>query len=555
MGPPRHDRQHYDVCIVGAGPAGLAALSAIQEPYTLDTLSDYQVHQANLFLDKRRQRPSPSSSPGSSHSSSSSSYEPPNRRPPSGTKKRVCVVDPHPTWMAEWDSNFFALDIQYLRSPALAHPDHFDKNALLAYATAARRGDPRGDGERMTETLRSADHLIESGCADNRRLLPLGESQVGLWKLPSTSLFRDFCNSMVQRLAHEYIRGHVADISRVLDDDDDADDAIKSSKRQRRPFTLSVTRGGAGTGDEVVITATSVVLALGTAGRPIVPPTLREVREDAIFPWAQLRTRLTAAHSSVLVVGGGLTAVQAAQYALRQHKTVVLCSRRPLVERHFDIGEDWFDRRTAQRRLSSFYHETEDDRLRRLREARGGGSVPPIYLRDLDGWERKSRFRRIAAGPRFVHHSDDGRVGVSFDPADGSADGVEYFDCIILACGKEIDCTANPLVRTIQQKWPIKIVGGFPSVSEDLEWTPAKGLYVVGGLSSLNTGPDAANLMGMRRAAGVVANALDCRCWLRETESKVLANRYQAFWDDDESTVSSSSCDNVFTDDDESTDP
>lgn len=49
----------------------------------------------------------------------------------------------------------------------------------------------------------------------------------------------------------------------------------------------------------------------------------------------------------VLVLGGGLTAVQVAQLALKQHCKVTLLSRRPLTTRHFDVNETWFDRRRA----------------------------------------------------------------------------------------------------------------------------------------------------------------------------------------------------------------
>jgi hypothetical protein len=38
-------------------------------------------------------------------------------------------------------------------------------------------------------------------------------------------------------------------------------------------------------------------------------------------------------------------------------------------------------------------------------------------------------------------------------------------------------------------------------------------------------GPDAGNLMGIRRAALVIADSLDCWCWLRE---KALVNPFEA---------------------------
>jgi len=104
-------KKSCDVCIVGSGPAGLAALSAIHEPYTLDSMTSTQVSNANVSMGRRRNGVGPSN-----HS--------------------VIVVDPSQHWMERWADNFKALEIEYLRSPALAHPDHFDVNSLLAYAVS-----------------------------------------------------------------------------------------------------------------------------------------------------------------------------------------------------------------------------------------------------------------------------------------------------------------------------------------------------------------------------------------------------------------------------------
>ncbi|KAL3810165.1 hypothetical protein ACHAXA_007053 [Cyclostephanos tholiformis] len=42
--------RRYDVCIIGTGPAGLASLSAIMEPYSLDGMTNTQVNNANRGL-------------------------------------------------------------------------------------------------------------------------------------------------------------------------------------------------------------------------------------------------------------------------------------------------------------------------------------------------------------------------------------------------------------------------------------------------------------------------------------------------------------------------
>jgi hypothetical protein len=91
------------------------------------------------------------------------------------------------------------------------------------------------------------------------------------------------------------------------------------------------------------------------------------------------------------------------------------------------------------------------------------------------------------------------------------------------------DCKANPLVNKIHQLWPIPIHGGLPDVTQDLRWcdgqTTPPNLFIVGAMAGLQVGPDAGNLMGIRRAALVIADSLDCRCWLRE---KALVNPFEA---------------------------
>ena len=464
-------KNEYDICIIGAGPAGLATLSAIQEPYSMDSMNDTLMNKANQFIGAK------------------------NRRSSDGPRsKKVCVVDPHQEWLDGWKQNFASLGIDFLRSPAMAHPDHFDQNSLLAYAIANNR----------------EDELIESGCFDNKSLLSLGQTQIGLWKLPSTKLFQDFCQDLSKKLSHDYVQSTVHDIAREEDDD---------------PFVITLADGSN-------ITSNAVVLALGTTGEPVLPPLLKDVPKEKIFSWKNMKHDLQPNHDNVLVVGGGLTAVQTAQYALRQGKNVVLCSRRDLVNRHFDINTQWFDVRYANKLISEFYHEEESVRLSLLRQARGGGSVPPLYINNLKRWEKNGKLTNVTADAEFIKMTEQDKIVVSFVGSTRKREKLSTFDCVILACGVKPDCTANPLVQKIQQYWPIKIAGGFPCITEDLKWT--KNLYVVGGLASMNTGPDSANLMGIRRSASVVANALECRCWLRN-DSNVLSNSFGLFWDDDSS--------------------
>jgi L-lysine 6-monooxygenase (NADPH-requiring) len=463
----------FDVCIIGGGPAGLAALSAIQEAYSLDGLTAGQVHRAALHL-------------------------------PACTGRSVAVVDSNPQWMQGWSHSLAALDVQFLRSPTMAHPDLFDRNALLAFAQVHGR----------------QDELIESGCGDLQSLQSLGESHFGLWKLPSVALFEDFCRELTGRLPHHYICGTVNDIS---------------NEEGGGPL-LEVHLA-----DGSKIRAASVVVAMGSVGKPIIPQSLAAAPN--LVPWRELGRDAsplkTSSCKKVLVVGGGLTAVQVAQRVVKDREDVhvTICSRRPLVERHFDLSIDWFDGRTANKCMSDFYHQPKADRLALLKGSRGGGSVPGLYMKELVQLERANRVARIVGNARHVGIGDSHTTTIiEFD--DGSN---EHFDAIILACGVQPDCQSHPLCKKLLDRWPIEVVGGFPCVSEDLEWT--KNIFVIGGLGSLNIGPDAANLMGMRRGAQLIANALECRCWLRQ--SNVLKNPFEALMEDTSDSGSES-------DDDES---
>jgi hypothetical protein len=363
-------------------------------------------------------------------------------------------------------------------------------------------------------------------------------STVGLWKLPSSKLFLDFSRDLAKTLPHDYHRGEAVDIHKMKDhmfhvlvqDTNQKDTTTEAERTQLHHVTSS-----------------SIIVATGTVGRPIVPKPLKSLNKNTrIVQWKDLNRVIDTysnqdASRRILIVGGGLTAIQSAQKLVRKTSaSVTVLSRKPLVERHFDIPTKWFDQRETRIHQAQFYHEPVEERLVKLRSTRGGGTVPPFYMDEVR--------KMILAGELDIQcgnitevneREENGRLLVMIEFNEGTSECVlngkeQEFDSIVLACGVQPDIRASPLCNAILRKWPIDIVGGYPDVSEDLRVT--ENLHVVGGLASLAVGPDAANLMGMSRAAEIVANALKTKEWLRDTTSNVLRNPYDVFLDTDVSS-------------------
>ena len=341
---------------------------------------------------------------------------------------------------------------------------------------------------------------------------------------------------MVHALPHTLVAGHVMDVS---------EQPVDGSLRIQVVNNNNTSQ---------YLTARNVILAMGTVGKPVVPRGFN-LESPSVFCWKDPRayqhTNEAAATSintqqqqqRVLVVGGGLTAVQVALRVVNDGHDCVLCSRRPLMERHFDIPVKWFDSRSTNKCLSDFYHYSIDQRLQQLKQARDGGSIPPMYLSRIEQVCNRSsstsgQLRCWVGHVECIPHVDEEETKESQTIVTVIHDGMKHvFDKVILSCGVQPACQENALIRNVLEKWPIAIHGGLPAVTQDLRWKDGCNILLAGALAALQVGPDAGNLMGIRRAAVLIANSLNCRGWLHE---QTLANPFDALmWDDSDSDTDS----------------
>jgi hypothetical protein len=328
------------------------------------------------------------------------------------------------------------------------------------------------------------------------------ELHVGLWNLPSRQLFDDFCDDLVTRVPHEFFYGNAT--------------SVQGSDGN---FQVSLEDGRK-------ITAATVVLGVGVPGPPVIPSIFDSLPSAMAFHTDENQgSRLAELNRhSVLVIGGGLTAVQAAQLAIKKNCKVVLCSRRPLTTRRFDVHASWFDFRTARGHHFDFYDKALEERLEHLKATRGGGSVPPSYMEDVRAKVAEGRLE-IICGEAQIKRVSEGMVEVIINQK------VYAFHKIVNACGYAPNCQRLPLIQEMLSQWPVDIVGGLPTLSQDLQWGDHKQLFLLGALAGLQVGPDAGNLMGIRRAAQRIVSVLGLRSWLLDSTSvlgNVRGNRYAA---------------------------
>merc|ERR1719487_1144244 len=113
-----------------------------------------------------------------------------------------------------------------------------------------------------------------------------------------------------------------------------------------------------------------------------------------------------------------------------------------------------------------------------IKETRGGGSVPPFYMEELQKAQVNGRVKCIVSEVTVIQVLES---AVEVDLS-GS---VEQFDLIVSACGHRPDCTQLPLIQDLMKHSPCQITGGLPHLSQDLQWGQHKQMFAVGALASL----------------------------------------------------------------------
>ena len=417
--------------------------------------------------------------------------------------------------MESWNARFASLEIDHLRSPTFAHPVAFEPTALLNFAIEAGRTKELIDAPFVDKWLVSSD---------------LSEQESLMKALPSSALFRDFCASLEAKLPHRWLSGAATSLCK---------DASTGKYRVHYRATADQS--------ERKVVARAVILATGPVGKWNVPtPFVPHMSSPLILHTEALVakgngtlseeiTRRSPGDSArVLVVGGGISAAQAALAAYKAGNKVVLRSRRPLRTRPFDIASEWLDVRTSERLRFEFLSLPMEKRRAAVRAATSGGSVPVSYMEELHRISQASDDLRLEVD----EDTDKSQASIAEDGSYVVVNG-ERFAMVILATGVVTATTCSPLYRSVEELLDAPVVDGLPRVDSFLRWAPEEDLFVLGANAMLELGPGGGNLMGAMRGARIVANELHDLMWEQSSKGKkaaparsMFANAYASLLDD-----------------------
>lgn len=209
----------------------------------------------------------------------------------------------------------------------------------------------------------------------------------------------------------------------------------------------------------------------------------------------------------MLIIGGGISAAQAALAAVSVGHQVVLRSRRPLRTRAFDIDQAWFDMRMADRMRFEFLCLPMNKRLNAIRREQSGGSVPANYMKEL--------IRISQTSSDLLTLEVDDAIDCSKVCVDDSGEHIivngETFALVILATGVVTvpSCGDNSrLYHSVKELLKAPTANGLPLVDSRLRWVPNEDIFVMGANAMLELGPGGGNLMGAMRGARVIVNSL-----------------------------------------------
>lgn len=349
------------------------------------------------------------------------------------------IIDPNDEPLAEWKRVTANVGMEYLRSPKVHHLD-LEPFSLKHYAHYKK-------------------------CSGDDFMFPNDR--------PSLGLFNEHADSVIEKsgLSDLYLEGFAVDI------------------RLKNDHVVITTEGD-------TIRARHVILAIGRSGALNRPGWARHAAADGVgichvLEGSFCRNQIPES-GEIVVVGGGMSAVQTALSLASGDRHVTLLSPHSLRQNNYDSDPGWMGPKYLNRfrKVSCF-----GKRRKIINEAKNSGTITHDLKRKLTKSRNKNE---CSVNIDIVENCSvltDDLMLLSLKNGEPLA-----ANHIVLATGYEADCPGGDLLNGLMSNYDLKCSEcGFPITDTSLRWHER--LFVSGALAELEVGPASANIIGARMAA------------------------------------------------------
>ena len=359
-------------------------------------------------------------------------------------KPRIGIIDPWPSLLYRWNQCTAATGMQYLRSPAV-HNLGIDPFDLQKFA---------GKRSRYKQVYFRQPY-----------------------SRPSLKFFKKHSEFIINSygLSDLHIKSRVEKIVALTD-------------------SVNVT-----TESGINLNANKLVLAIGSGEHLNWPdwvpesPNISHLFSQS-FTWPE-----NGDHQSLAILGGGISAIQAAIHALHIGYRVNLISRHELRQHQFDSDPGWL----GPKNMSGFIRETSYKKRRvMIQNARHKGSAPKELVAAIRKYisEEQINFHNAS-----VLDAKCNGTNVDLDLDNGTQITSSK---VLLATGFKKQRPGGKLIDDLLSSYQLPVAEcGYPIVDSQLRWHP--NIYVSGPLAELELGPSARNIAGARSAAARILGSLN----------------------------------------------
>lgn len=500
----------FEVIVIGGGTCGLSISARLLESHPGSLFTEDE-HQRFLWLKQRGNKVNLINSKHNNYKFNKK-FE----------NKDLLVLDSMgDKFMTGWNSQFKACQIPYLRSPMFFHVDPVNIDGMVSFAHLNNRNDElmeitnvvgkeysKHQQKRIMEKKkkkRKSHELDKNGNHDSAGIVEINMRDYRDYYRPSTKLFHDYCQEVIQRydLASRIKHDEVVSIDyKLIQLGDDIGKGLVITTKNGHLY-------GCKTG----------ILASGHRGEINFP--INPFNNDSNYPESSCHTThlfnkqvsfledsyfKNPKQKKILIVGGGLTSAQLAYVAAQDPNvsSITLIFRSGIKIKHFDFHLDWVTKYRNVKKSAFYILDTDEEKHQMINDAREGGSINPEYYKKLMKLSKSNRIKWHTNTKITEQQWNEENRSWNLKLKNNETNEMfelNEVDYIYFATGIKANIESLDFLKPMINENPIDIVGGFPCLTDNLQWNNQVPLFMLGKNAALRMGPTSANLDGARLGA------------------------------------------------------